>query len=87
MLETGKILEYLELIQLAMQGRSVNATSQALGIPLATFQRYASGERIPDCWNGLKIVQAAGVSLDTGFLCLAEAQRKYNQRRPGKSHQ
>lgn len=71
---------------MALQGRSVNATAQALGIPLATFQRYASGERIPDCWNGLKIVQAAGVDLATGFVTLAEAQRHYTEKKLPKSN-
>jgi len=72
---------------MALQGRSVNATANALGIPLATFQRYASGERVPDCWNGLKIVEAAGVDLATGFRTLAETQRQYNDRKLAKSHQ
>lgn len=72
-------MDYNELIELALQGRSINATANALGIPLATFQRYASGERFPDFDTGLRIVQAAGVDLATGFLVIAEAQRNYKR--------
>lgn len=72
-------MDYNELIALALQGRSVNATSKALGIPLATFQRYVSGERLPDFDYGLRIVQAAGISLEEGFLILAKQQREYRK--------
>lgn len=72
-------MDYNELIALALQGRSVNSASKALGIPLTTFQRYVTGERVPDFDYGLRIVRAAGISLETGFLILAEKQREYRK--------
>lgn len=72
-------MDYTELIALALQGRSVNATSKALGIPLATFQRYVNGERLPDFDYALRIVQAAGISLEEGFVIIANKQREYRK--------
>lgn len=74
-------MDYADLIGLALQGRSINSTANALGIPLATFQRYAAGTRFPDFDAGLKIVQAAGVDLAEGFVVIAEAQREYKKRK------
>ena len=68
-------MDYKELIERAKQGRSVNSTAQALGVPLSTFQRYEKGERFPDFDIGLRIVQAAGVDLATAFVIIALAQR------------
>lgn len=73
-------MDYKTLIDLARNGRSINATANALGVPLATFQRYASGERFPDFDIGLRIVEAAGVDLATGFLTIASAQKDFKLR-------
>jgi transcriptional regulator with XRE-family HTH domain len=72
-------MDYKELVALARQGRSINETAHALGIPQPTMHRYAKGERIPDFDIGLRIVQAANVDLAEGFLVLAEAQRQYKK--------
>lgn len=73
-------MDYKELIELALQGRSVNSAANALGIPQPTFQRYVKGERMPDFDYGLRIVQAAGVDLQEAFLLLATTEREYKRK-------
>lgn len=72
-------MDYRELIQLALQGRSVNAAAKDFGVTLSAFQRYVKGERLPDYDLGLRLVEAAGVDLATGFLILAAKQREFNK--------
>lgn len=72
-------MDYKTLMELALQGRTVNDASRALGIPQPNLHRYTRGERIPDFDYGLRIAQAAGVDLSEAFIILAEAQRRYKQ--------
>lgn len=72
-------MDYNTLMELALQGRSVNETARALGIPQPTLHRYVQGERVPDFDSGLRLVEAAGVDLAEGFRILAKRQREYKK--------
>ena len=79
-------MDYRELIEKVLKGRSVNATAKALGIPQPTLSRYVSGERIPDYEYGFTLVKEAGIGLAEGFEALAEAERNYKISKSKKQH-
>jgi hypothetical protein len=70
-------MEYNELIERVLKGRSVNATAKAIGIPQQTLDKYVKAERMPDFDTGMTLIQEAGVSKDEGFETLAVATRRH----------
>jgi hypothetical protein len=76
-------MEYAELIDRVLQGRTVNATAKAIGVPQPSLDKYVKGLTIPDCDNGYKMVLAAGVDVTEGFQTLANAERLHKLKRQG----
>lgn len=71
-------MSYLEMIERALKGRSVNAAAKAWHIPQSTLFKYTKGERLPDYATAKVIATDAGIDLAEAFNLLAneEAKRK-----------
>lgn len=74
-------MEYEELIEKVLKGRTVNATAKAIGVPQPSLDKYVKKTTIPDCDNGYKMVVAAGIDLKEGFETLAKAERLHKLRK------
>lgn len=74
-------MEYEELIERVLQGRTVNATAKAIGVPQPSLDKYVKRQTIPGCENGYKMVVAAGVDVTEGFRTLANAERQHKLRK------
>lgn len=70
-------MNYEELIEKALKGRTVNAVSKVWGVPQPTLSRYAKGERMPDWNTGLKIARDAGIDPTEAFEVFAEEERTH----------
>lgn len=68
-------MDYKQLIELALKGRSVNSTAKQWGVKQPTLDRYVKGESLPDYDLAEKIFADAGVSAGEGFAVLAETVR------------
>jgi hypothetical protein len=73
-------MNYDELIAKALNGRSVNSTARAWGLPQPTLDRYVKGVSLPDYDLAEKIFADAGVDDGTGFKVLAEEARNRKAR-------
>lgn len=73
-------MKYDEMIEKALNGKSVNAMSKAWGIPQVTLNRYVRGERLPDYDTALKMAKAAGLEPGIAFEVLAEEERRKKAR-------
>ena len=73
-------MNYEELIAKALNGRSVNSTARAWGLPQPTLDRYVKGQSLPDYDLAEKIFADAGVDEGTGFKVLAEETRNRKAR-------
>jgi len=71
-------MSYLEIVKLALKGRTVNATAKQWGMPQATLDKYAKGTRLPDYLTAKKMAIDAGISSGEMLEVLAaeEAKRK-----------
>lgn len=71
-------MSYLEIVKLALKGRSVNATAKAWGIPQPTLDEYAKGKRLPNFSAAKKMAAEAGISAGEmlEILAIEEAKRK-----------
>jgi hypothetical protein len=71
-------MSYLEIVQRALKGRSVNAAAKLWGVPQSTLDKYARGVRLPDYLTAKIIATEAGITagemLDT--LAAEEAKRR-----------
>lgn len=73
-------MNYSEMIEKALKGRSVNSMAKAWGLPQPTLDRYIKGERMPDWNTGLKIAQEAGVDPKVAFELFAAEERNHKAR-------
>ena len=73
-------MNYSELIEKAMKGRSVNALAKSWDMEQKTLSRYVKGERMPDFDLALKLVEEAGVDPAEAFRTLAEEAKNHRQR-------
>jgi hypothetical protein len=76
-------MKYEELIALVLQGRSVNATSKAIGLPQRTLDEYVKAKNLPDCERAIVLARAAGVSIEEAVLAIAA---KKAELRPERVH-
>lgn len=67
---------YLEIVKLALKGRSINATAKAWGVQQVTLNRYASGARLPNYATAKKMADEAGISYKEMLEALADAEDK-----------
>jgi len=70
-------MNYQELIERALKGRTVNAVSKVWGVPQPTLSRYARGTSMPDWDTGLKIAKEAGVDPTEAFEVFAAEARTH----------
>lgn len=68
-------MNYEQLIEKAMNGRTTYAMAKKFGMSQVTLSKYLSGERMPDYETGLRLAKEADVSLSDAFETLAEAAR------------
>jgi len=68
-------MNYHELIEMALKGRSVNSMARTWGVPQPTLARWIKGDRLPSYDVALKIVKEAGIDPAEGFQILADADR------------
>lgn len=71
-------MNYNEMIKRALNGRSVNATAKAWGLPQQTLDRYTKGERLPDYATALLMATEAGIEPGEvlRMLAMEEAKRR-----------
>jgi len=68
-------MEYQELIDRALRGRSVRKAAMMWDVPPPTMDRYARGERTPDVGTILKIIEDSGVSADEALKIIAAQEQ------------
>ncbi|WP_293776942.1 hypothetical protein [uncultured Oxalicibacterium sp.] len=71
-------MSYLEIVKLALKGRTVNAAAKQWGMHQQTLEKYAKGTRLPDYLTAKKMAVEAGISAGEMLDVLAaeEAKRK-----------
>lgn len=69
-------MSYLELVQKALKGRSVNAAAKAWQVPQKTLDTYAKGKRLPGYELALIMAKEAGISGTEMLETLAEEEVK-----------
>jgi len=67
-------MSYLELIQRALKGRSVNSTAKEWGIPQKNLDRIVKGQ-LPDFATAQLIAEEAGIDLGEALKMLASEER------------
>lgn len=78
-------MEYQELIEKALNGRSVRRAAMMWDVPPPTMDRYARGERMPDVGTILKIIEDSGVSADEALKIIAAQEQLLKSGRPSRS--
>lgn len=72
----GEFMSYLEIVKLALKGRSVLAASKEWGVPQPTLRKYANGQLLPNYMTAKIIAQEAGISAAEMLETLAEEEEK-----------
>ena len=67
-------MSYLELIQKALKGRSVNKTAKEWGIAQKTLEQYTKG-RMPSFEVAKIMAEEAGIDLAEAFVMLANEEQ------------
>ena len=67
-------MSYLELIEKALKGRSINATAKAWGLPQKTLDVISKGEYLPNYQTAMKIAEEAGVPEGEVLKLLAQEE-------------
>jgi predicted transcriptional regulator len=70
-------MNYAEMIERAMKGRSVNSLAKAWGVQQRTLDRYVKGQSMPDYTTGLKIAREAGINTAEAFEIFAAAEENH----------
>lgn len=55
-------MEYAELFQKALKGRTVNQAAKDWGIPQSTLDAYSKGKRVPDYQAAMILASEAGIT-------------------------
>jgi hypothetical protein len=71
----GEFMSYLELIQRALKGRSVNSTAKAWGIPQKTLEQNTKG-RLPSFKATKMMALDAGIELGAALEMLVDEEEK-----------
>jgi protein-disulfide isomerase-like protein with CxxC motif len=70
-------MDYKNLIEKALNGRSVNKAAHDWGIPQKTLDNYVKGTRLPDYQTALIIAAEAGIEAGEMMkVCAAEEAKK-----------
>ena len=78
-------MSYLEIVQRALKGRSVNAAAKLWGVPQSTLDKYARGTRLPDYLTAKIIASEAGITAGEMLDTLAEEEAKRKSHNPVKA--
>lgn len=80
-------MSYREMIERALNGRSVNSMSKAWGITQSTLNRYKLGEFLPSYDDALLLAHEAGIDEGEALKILAAeaAARKQKKEKISKS--
>lgn len=70
-------MEYKEMIDRALKGRSINSMAKVWGVQQVTLNRYVKGERMPDYSTGLKIAREAGINPAEAFEIFAAEEQSH----------
>lgn len=73
-------MNYAEMIDKAMKGRSVNSLAKAWGLQQRTLDRYVKGQSMPDFETALKIANEAGIAPGEAFEVLVAEERSHKAR-------
>ena len=71
-------MSYLEIVKLALKGRSVNAAAKAWGMPQPTLDEYVKLKRLPNFKTAKIMAEEAGISAGEmlDILAAEEAKKK-----------
>lgn len=69
-------MSYLEIVKLALKGRSVLQASKDWGVPQPTLRKYANGELLPNYMTAKILAKEAGISGEEMLNTLAEEDGK-----------
>lgn len=69
-------MSYLEIVKLALKGRSVNAAAKAWGMPQPTLDEYVKLKRLPNFKTAKIIAAEAGISGEEMLDVLANEEVK-----------
>ena len=75
-------MNYEELIEKALKGRSVRRTAEMWDVPQPTLNKYARGERIPDFHTANKIIEDSGVNAEEAVKIIAAQEQLLKNGRP-----
>jgi transcriptional regulator with XRE-family HTH domain len=70
-------MDYYELIDKALDGRTVSAVAREWGVPQPTLYKWVKGERMPDYNTGLRIARDAGIDPAEAFEVFAAEERNH----------
>jgi transcriptional regulator with XRE-family HTH domain len=73
-------MNYAELVQLALKGRSVTSMAKQWGVPQATLDRYVKSERMPDYGTAMKMAKEAGIAPGEAFETLVTEEQIHKSR-------
>ena len=71
-------MNYEELIEKTLRGRSVRKTAEVWGVPQATLDKYMRGVRTPDVHTILKIIDESGVPATEVLEVIAAHERNHS---------
>jgi transcriptional regulator with XRE-family HTH domain len=69
-------MNYEDLIDRALDGRTVNRAAKDLGISQSSLDRYTKAKALPDYRSAVILAQAASIPLGDALLILAEEEQK-----------
>ena len=78
-------MNYQELIEKALAGRSIRRTAEEWDVPQATLNKYMRGDRTPDVATIRKIIKDAGVSADEALAVIELQEQHHKIGRPSQS--
>lgn len=78
-----KKLTYEKLIELVLDGKSVNSRAKELGLPQKSMDHYVKARSLPDCDIAIVLAKAAGVSIEDAVVAIAA---KKAELRPERVH-
>jgi hypothetical protein len=67
-------MDYQELINRMLKGRSVNAAALASGIPQKSLDRYVKGATVPGCKAAKLMAREAGVPLEEAIDAIVKKE-------------
>ena len=68
-------MDYVELIEKALGGRSARRAAQMWDIPASTLDRYMRGERMPDFKTTVKIIEDSGIPAEEAVRIIAAQEQ------------